>query len=52
MSGNKKSHVSQRTAQTVSRLQAAIAQCALLPRDRLAKSKGYSLLVRESKESD
>jgi hypothetical protein len=51
MTGNKKSEVSQRTGQTMSKLQIAINQCALLPKDRLVKSDGYSLLVRESKDS-
>jgi len=51
MSGDKRSEVSQRTAQTMSKLQTAIDQCTLLPRDRLAKSKDRSLLIRETGES-
>jgi hypothetical protein len=51
MSGNKKSEVSQKSNQNMLRLQIAIDKCVLLPQDRLTKSKGYSLLVRETKES-
>lgn len=51
MSENEKSEVSQRTVQTMSKIQTAISQCTILPRDRLAKSKDRSLLIRETKES-
>ena len=51
MSGNKNPEDSQRPTQTISKLQTAIDQCTLLPRDRLAKSKDRSLLMRETRES-
>lgn len=51
MSGNKNPEGSQRPVQTMSKLQTAIDQCTLLPRDRLAKSKGCSLLLRETREN-
>ena len=50
MSGNKKREGSQKTAPT-SKLQTAINQCAILPRDRLAKSRDRLLLIRETRES-
>jgi len=51
VSGNKKSEVSQRTAQTMSKIQTAISQCTILPRDTLAKSRDRLLLIRETRES-
>lgn len=50
MSGNKKREGSQRTAQ-MSKLQTAISQCTILPRDTLAKSRDRLLLIRETRES-
>lgn len=50
MSGNKKREVSQRTAQ-IAKLQTAINRCTILPRDRLAKSRDHSLLIRETREN-